>query len=159
MAYISWSSDFALYLWLFQIGRHHTLDSCSVWHCEWLHTICRSLWPIFHGPVTLPCISPPLTPWLWHAQQICKENVWYTERLTNIWPVCRQKHMFLRTKWLGIGQFDYLLLSVYLLFLFSLFSKLQNTYSRLLSLHFRVSNCILVIVNITTMFILYICLS
>ena len=44
-------------------------------------------------------------------------------------------------------------------FSFSLFSKLQNTYSKLLSPHFCVSNCILVIVSVTTMFILYICLS
>ena len=28
--YISWSSNFALYLPLYQIERHHTLDNCSV---------------------------------------------------------------------------------------------------------------------------------
>ena len=54
---LSWSSDFALYLQQYQIGRHNTLDTCSVWHCEWPHTICRSLWPIFLGPLILPCIS------------------------------------------------------------------------------------------------------
>ena len=37
--------------------RHHTLDTCSVWHCQQLHTICRSLWPIFHALVILPYIS------------------------------------------------------------------------------------------------------
>ena len=49
--YISWSSDFALYLGPYQIGGHHTLDTCSVWHCQRPHTICNSVWPIFHGQV------------------------------------------------------------------------------------------------------------
>ena len=38
---ISWSSDFVLYLQPYQVGRHHTLDTCSVWnlilfvgHCD-----------------------------------------------------------------------------------------------------------------------------
>ena len=33
------------------------LGTCSFSHCEWPHTICRSLLTIFHGPVILPYIS------------------------------------------------------------------------------------------------------
>ena len=32
--YITWSSDFALYSWLYQIDKHHTLGTCSVSHYE-----------------------------------------------------------------------------------------------------------------------------
>ena len=34
VAFIIWSSDFALYLWLYLIDKHHTLGTCSVSHCE-----------------------------------------------------------------------------------------------------------------------------
>ena len=34
---IIWSSDFALYLWLYLINKHHTLDTSSVSHCEGPH--------------------------------------------------------------------------------------------------------------------------
>ena len=34
VAFIIWSSDFALYLWLYPIDKHHTLGTCSVSHCE-----------------------------------------------------------------------------------------------------------------------------
>ena len=57
LTYISWSIDFALYLWLYVIDKHQTLGICSIWHWVWPHISCRSLWPIFHGPVILPCIS------------------------------------------------------------------------------------------------------
>ena len=55
--YISWFSDFALYLRQYQIGRHHTLDACSVWHCQWPYPICRSLGLKFHNQVILSCIT------------------------------------------------------------------------------------------------------
>ena len=32
LTYIMWSSDFALYLWLYLIDKHHTLDTFSVSH-------------------------------------------------------------------------------------------------------------------------------
>ena len=38
--YVTRSSDFALYLWLYLIYKHHTLDTCSVTHCEWPHIFC-----------------------------------------------------------------------------------------------------------------------
>ena len=31
---ITWSSDFALYLWLYLIDKHHALDTCSDLHCK-----------------------------------------------------------------------------------------------------------------------------
>ena len=39
LTYISWSSDFASYLWLYPIDEHHTLDTQSdlilyVGHCD-----------------------------------------------------------------------------------------------------------------------------
>ena len=34
LIYITWYSDFALYLWLCLIDKHHILDTCSVSHCE-----------------------------------------------------------------------------------------------------------------------------
>ena len=37
LTYMIWSSNFALYLWLYIIDKHHTLGTCSVSHCEWPH--------------------------------------------------------------------------------------------------------------------------
>ena len=34
LTYTARSSDFALYLWLYLIDKHHTLGTCSVSHCE-----------------------------------------------------------------------------------------------------------------------------
>ena len=87
VTYISWSSDFALYFWLYLIDKHHTLGTCSVPYCEWLHIFCRSLWLIFHGPVILPCISDPIK-WegiifwilVWHFQ-------WPHTICRSLWPI------------------------------------------------------------------------
>ena len=56
MTYISWFSDFALYLEYFLLVKCHTWDITSMWPNEWPLTISRSLWPIFHGSVILPYI-------------------------------------------------------------------------------------------------------
>ena len=37
LTYITWPSDFALYIWLYLIDKHHTFGTCSVSHCEWPH--------------------------------------------------------------------------------------------------------------------------
>ena len=60
------ASDFALYL-DYLMYEHHTLGlrvsmtwrltSKSVWPDVWPQNKCRSMWPIFHGPVTLSYIS------------------------------------------------------------------------------------------------------
>ena len=34
LTYITLTSDFALYLWLYPIDKHHTLDFCSVSYGE-----------------------------------------------------------------------------------------------------------------------------
>ena len=60
LTYNTWPSDFALYLCLFPIDKHHALDTRSVLHCELPHIFCRSLWPVFHGPVTFACFSDPI---------------------------------------------------------------------------------------------------
>ena len=54
--YISWFSDFALYLEYYLLVKCHTWDISSMWPNEWPLTISRSLWPIFHGSVILPYI-------------------------------------------------------------------------------------------------------
>ena len=55
MTYISWFSDFALYL-EYLLDKCHTWDISSMWPNEWPLTISRSLWPIFHASVILPFI-------------------------------------------------------------------------------------------------------
>ena len=56
MTYISWFSDFALYLEYYLLDKCHTWDITSMWPNEWPLTISRSLWPIFHASVILPYI-------------------------------------------------------------------------------------------------------
>ena len=61
MTHISWSSDFVLYLEDYLMYEHHTLE--SVWPDVWSKNKCRSLWPIFHGPVILPYILKTVCVW------------------------------------------------------------------------------------------------
>ena len=56
VTYISWFSDFALYLEYYLLDKCHTWDISSMWPNEWPLTISRSLWPIFHASVILPFI-------------------------------------------------------------------------------------------------------
>ena len=56
VTYISWFSDFALYLEYYLLDKCHTWDISSMWPNEWPLTISRSLWPIFHASVLLPFI-------------------------------------------------------------------------------------------------------
>ena len=54
LTYISWSSDFALYLEDYLMYEHHTL---GLWVSMTRHLTSNKymwLWPIFHGPVILP---------------------------------------------------------------------------------------------------------
>ena len=52
-----WSSDFALHLEDYLMYEHHTLGLVSVWPDVWPQNKCRSMWPLFHGPVTLSYIT------------------------------------------------------------------------------------------------------
>ena len=56
VTYISWFSDFALYLEYYLLDKCHTWDISFMWPNEWPLTISRSLRPIFHGSVILPYI-------------------------------------------------------------------------------------------------------
>ena len=56
VAYISWSSDFALNLKDYSMDENHTRTFVSVWHKDWLHTkhVYVGQWPIHYGLVILP---------------------------------------------------------------------------------------------------------
>ena len=56
MTYISWFSDFALYLEYYLLDKCHTWDISSLWPDCWRHNISLLVWPIFHGSVILPYI-------------------------------------------------------------------------------------------------------
>ena len=54
MTYISWFSDFALYLEYCLLDKCHTWDISSLWPDYWRQNISLLVWPIFHGSVILP---------------------------------------------------------------------------------------------------------
>ena len=51
VTYISWSSDFVLYLEDYLMDKCCTGDTDSMWHKHWTETIYVRQWPVFHGPV------------------------------------------------------------------------------------------------------------
>ena len=88
MTYISCSSDFALYLEEYLIYEHHTLR-LSVWPEVWPENKCRSLWPIFHGPLILPYILTTI--WymntiLWDYESVWPD-VWPKNKCRSLWPL------------------------------------------------------------------------
>ena len=56
VTYISWFSDFALYLEYYLLDKCHTWDISSLWPDYWHQNISLLVWPIFHGSVILPYI-------------------------------------------------------------------------------------------------------
>ena len=69
MTYISWFSDFALYLEYYLLDKCHTWDISSLWPDYWRQTISLLVWPVFHGSVILPYILNTIcwinvTPWI-----------------------------------------------------------------------------------------------
>ena len=76
--YISWSSDFALYIEESLMMNIILQDYESVWLVIWPQNKCGSLWPIFHVPVVLPYI----------LKTICCMNIilWDYESVRHIWP-------------------------------------------------------------------------
>ena len=56
VTYISWFSDFALYLEYYLLDKCHTWDISSLWPDYWRQNISLLVWPIFHGSVILPYI-------------------------------------------------------------------------------------------------------
>ena len=53
MTYISWSTDFVLYLKDYLMDECFVLDNETMWHELWLQNKYRSTWPVFHGLVIL----------------------------------------------------------------------------------------------------------
>ena len=56
VTYISWFSDFAIYLEYYLLDKCHTWDISSLWPDYWRQNISLLVWPIFHGSVILPYI-------------------------------------------------------------------------------------------------------
>ena len=81
MTYISWSTDFCLYLEDYLVYEHHTLDYESVWPNIWPQNKSRSLWPIFHGPLILP----------YEHHYLGLESVWHDSwprnKCRSLWPI------------------------------------------------------------------------
>ena len=61
-------------------------DNESVWHNIWSQTNCRSLWPIFHGPVVLSYISKSI--WCMSVIFSDNETVW-----PKLWPQSKYVNM------------------------------------------------------------------
>ena len=101
MTYISWSSDFALYLEDYLMYEHHTLDYESVWHDIWPQNKCRSLWPVFHGPVILPYILRTI--WCMNIILWDYKSVWH-----DIWPQnkCRSTVPYISWSSDFVSQYD-----------------------------------------------------
>ena len=86
---MSWSTDFALYLediWFMNIILW---DYWSVWPDFWPQNKCKSLWPVFHGPVILPYISKTI----WCMSVIFSDNetgwskLWPQNKYRPTWPL------------------------------------------------------------------------
>ena len=64
-------------------------DYGSVWPDVWPKNICRSMWPIFHGPVTLSYISKTI----WCMSVIFSDNetvwpkLWPQVKYKSTWPI------------------------------------------------------------------------
>ena len=56
VTYISWSSDFALYLEDYLINKCHNWNIGSMWSKDLPHKMYVGQWPTFHGPVFLSYI-------------------------------------------------------------------------------------------------------
>ena len=65
-------------------------DYGSVWPDVWPQNKCRSIWPIFHGPVILSYISKTV----WCVSVIISDNetmwpkLWPQSKYMSTWPVC-----------------------------------------------------------------------
>ena len=96
MTYISWSSNFALYLedYLIYEQIYTLVYRESVWSDVWPKNKCMSLWPIFHGPV----ISPYIFKTVWCMNFILQdyESVW-----PDIWPKINVGHcdLYFMVQW------------------------------------------------------------
>ena len=88
MTYVSWASDFALYLEDFWYMNTILWDYESVWPNVWPKNKVGH-WPIFHGPVILPYILK--TTWymntiLWDYESVWPD-VWPKNKCRSLWPI------------------------------------------------------------------------
>ena len=89
MTYISWSSEFALYLKDCLMYEHLTSELGVSMTGRWPKNKCRSLWPIFHGPVILPYILKSI--WcmniiLWGYESVW-HDIWPQNKCRSLWPI------------------------------------------------------------------------
>ena len=71
----------------------HTLGYGSVWPDVWPQNKCRSLWPIFHGPVIVPYILENYSVAIWYMNTILWDNkaewpnAWHQNKCRSLWPI------------------------------------------------------------------------
>ena len=93
MTYISWSSDFALYpyilktIWCMYIilSEYETVRPGV-----WPQNKCRSLWPIFHGPVIVPYTLKTISCMniiIWDYESVWPD-AWAQNKCRLPWPIC-----------------------------------------------------------------------
>ena len=87
--FISWSSDFALYLEDYLMYEHHTFGLWVSMSDVWPQNKCRSQWPIFHGSVILPYILKTI--WFMNIILLDYESVWLDiwpqNKYRSLWPI------------------------------------------------------------------------
>ena len=92
MTFISWSSGFTLYLEDYLMYVHHTLGLWISMTHVWPKNKCRSLWPIFHGPVILHYILKKI---IWCTNIILRDygsvwpDIWPQNKCRSLWPIFR----------------------------------------------------------------------
>ena len=88
-------------------------DHESVVPKVWLENKCRSSWPIFHGPVILPCILKTI--WymniiIWDYESVWPD-VWPQNKYRSLWPIFHDPVILcyiLKTIWcMNIMLWDY----------------------------------------------------
>ena len=64
-------------------------DYESVWHNIWPQNKCRSLWPIFHGPVNLPYILKTVCcmNFILQNYESVWPDIWPQNKCRSLWPI------------------------------------------------------------------------
>ena len=84
VTYISWSSDFALYLEDYLMDKCHNWNIGSMWCKDLPHKMYVGQWPTFHGPVILSYILKTF----WWRNAILK--IWFSATLSLTYKyICR----------------------------------------------------------------------
>ena len=117
-------------------------DYESVWHDIWPQNKCRSLWPIFHGPMILPYILKTI----WYMNTILDyESVW-----PDVWPqnICSTLWPIFHCPVIFVGHFDlYFMvhwicpLSWRLFDVWTSYFRIMSEYDTLFDLKINVGHC------------------